>query len=312
MSEELLVQQEDIPTFQSLAPEVFDAREKEKESMLLGSSGKPSTKVEAVPTKAGMPFLRVGKPANAFRQLKKVVIAGAGFDYLAVCADVMRSKNFQSSKIGVAYRSRHKAGDAVDLDQSTNKIIVVSEPHGTQQYFRMWLRCEKQDGTLGINITLNDVRGYRVKGWYFDLTSAAERIGWQRIPAWKGWGVKGSSYNKMEFWHYQITEGLSFDEAMDFLYNDLSKVIPDSRKNPPERIIGLNDRGSAVRNIQEKLSKILDSKGIPYLPREEVDGVFGKITQTAVKRLQETYGLNDDGLVGPDTRQLIEVLSSKI
>jgi hypothetical protein len=275
----------------------------------LAIPAKPSTKVEQVPTKAPMPFLRTGKVANAFRQLKKIVNENAGFDFLSVCADVMRASDFKSSKSGVANRSRHKCGDAFDYDQSNKALIIVSEPHGTQQYFRTWLRCAKQDGTLGINVTLKDIRGVSVKGWYFDFTSAAERLGWQRIPAWKSWSLRGSGYNLMEFWHYQMTEGLSFDEAMNFLYSPMSKIIPDSRKPAPERILGLNDRGSAVRNLQEKLSKILDAEGKSYLSREEVDGVFGKITQLAVKRLQQTYGLDADGLVGPNTRELIERLS---
>jgi hypothetical protein len=275
---------------------------------LLGLTPKPSTKVEAVPTIAPMPYLR-SKPASAFRQLKKAVVDGAGFDFLSVCADVMRDKNFQSGKIGVANRSRHKCGDAFDFDQSRKELVVVSEPHGLQQFFRTWLRCIKQDGSLGVNTKLKDIRGSVVSGWYFDFTAAAERIGWQRIPAWQGWGLKGSNYNKMEFWHYQMTEGLSYDEAINFLYNPLTKVVSDARKPAPERILGLNDRGSAVQNIQKKLSTIKSRAGQPYLPREQVDGVFGKITQTAVKLLQADYGLDEDGEVGPDTRALLEKLS---
>jgi hypothetical protein len=299
-----LIDPEDIPAFED-APKILMG------SAPLALPKKPSTKVEQVPTIAAMPFLRTGKPANSFRQLKKAIIAKAGFDFLSVCADVMRTKNFNSGKIGVAYRSRHKCGDAFDVNQNTNKIVVVSEPHGTQQFFRLWLKCEKQDGSLGVKVPLKDIRGYRTNVYVLDFTSEAERLGWQRIPAWKGWSLKGSGYNKMEFWHYQNTEGLSWDEAMDFLYNDLSKILPDSRKPAPERIIGLNDRGSAVRNIQEKLSKIFDRDKQPYLPRHEIDGVFGKITQTAVKRLQEDYGLVDDGLVGPSTRELLERLTTK-
>lgn len=295
---ETITEQKNIPPFIDIDT---------PKTLMLGIT-KPSPKVEAISTKAPMPFLRSGKPANAFKQLKKVINEGAGFDFLVQCADVMRDKGFNSSKIGVAYRSRHKCGDAFDYDQSSKALIVVSEPHGLQQFFRTWLYCIKQDGTQGLSVTLKDIRGYTVKGWYFDFTAAAERLGWQRIPAWKGWSIKGSGYNKMEFWHYQITEGLSFDEAMDYLYNPLSKVIVDSRKNPPERILGLNDRGSAVRNIQDKLNRILDKNKQPFLPRNEVDGVFGKITQTAVKRLQEAYGLDADGLVGPNTRALIESL----
>lgn len=303
MQEEQIIAQEDLPAFDY---EVDATNEP------LGFSprgvGAPSSKVEKIPTVAPMPFLRVGKPANIFRQLKKIVVAGAGFDFLAICADVMRDKSFNSGKIGVAYRSRHKCGDAFDFDQSSKSLVVVSEPHGLQQFFRTWLKCSVQDGTLGVQTTLRDIRGYTVKGWYFDFTSAAERLGWQRIPAWQGWSVRGTNYTKMEFWHYQCTEGLSYDEAMDYLYNDLSKVINDSRKPPTERILGLNDRGSAVRNLQEKLSKILDKNKVPYLPRNQVDGVFGKVTQTAVKRLQEDYGIISDGLVGSNTREIIERL----
>jgi hypothetical protein len=200
-------------------------------------------------------------------------------------------------------------GDAFDYDQASRALCVVSEPHGLQQYFRTWLKCAKQDGTQGVQTTLKDIRKFTVKGWYFDFTGAAERYGWQRIPAWRGWSLSGSGYNKMEFWHYQNTEGLSFDEAMNFLYNDMAKVVKDSRKNDIDRILGLNDRGAAVRNLQEKLTKILDKSKNPYLPRNEVDGVFGKTTQTAVKRLQDDYGLDADGLVGPNTRELIERLT---
>lgn len=278
-------------------------------SAMLGGVAKPTSKVETLPVKASMPFLRVGKPASSFRQLRKIVIESTGVDFLAVCADMMRDKNYHSTKVGVADRSRHKCGDAFDYDQTNKNIVVVSEPHGVQQYFRTWLRCKQQDGTQGILVILKDIRGYNVKGFYFDFTAAAERMGWQRIPAWKGWSLKGSGYNKMEFWHYQNTEGLSWEEAMRFLYNDTVKTIADSRKAHADRTLGLNDRGSAVRNLQEKLSRVRSKSGHFYLPRNEVDGVFGKVTEGAVIQLQLDYGLEDDGLFGPNTRELLELLS---
>jgi len=261
---------------------------------------------------APMPFLRTGAPADGFRKLRKAVIDGAGFDFLARVADMMRDKNFNSGKIGVANRSRHKCGDAFDYDQTSNAIVVISEPQGLQQFFRTWLRCAKQDGSLGIKVTLKDIRGHTVSGFYFDFTACAERLQWRRIPAWKGWSLRGSGYNKMEFWHYQLTEGLSFDEAMTFLYSvGGGNSVKDVRKPNVLRVLGLNDRGSAVRNLQDKLSRIVDEHGQSYLPREEVDGVYGKVTQTAVKRLQERFKLDVDGLVGTSTRQLIETLTAK-
>lgn len=287
--------------------------ERESAPALRGGVPKaPSPHVVFTGVAAPMPFLRTGAPADGFRKLRKAVIEGAGFDFLAKVADMMRAKNFQSGKVGVANRSRHKCGDAFDYDQSSRSIVVVKEPQGLQTFFRTWLRTAKQDGSQGVQVTLKDVRGHTVKGWYFDFTACAERLQWRRIPAWTGWSLKGSGYNKMEFWHYQLTEGLSFDEAMGFLYGDhSSNSVRDVRKPNVYRVLGLNDRGSAVRNLQDKLSKILDETGTPYLPRQEVDGVYGKVTQMAVKRLQEHYKLDVDGLVGPNTRQLIETLVSR-
>jgi peptidoglycan hydrolase-like protein with peptidoglycan-binding domain len=56
-----------------------------------------------------------------------------------------------------------------------------------------------------------------------------------------------------------------------------------------EVIVKRGDRGLAVRSIQRKL-------GIT------ADGVFGPLTERAVKRFQSRHGLVPDGIVGPLTR----------
>jgi Transglycosylase-like domain/Putative peptidoglycan binding domain len=56
-----------------------------------------------------------------------------------------------------------------------------------------------------------------------------------------------------------------------------------------EVIVKRGDRGSAVVAIQREL-------GIP------ADGVFGPMTERAVKRFQSGHGLVPDGIVGPLTR----------
>lgn len=262
-------------------------------------------------TDSPMPYLRQGKPANAFRALRKTVQVEAGFDFLAKC-DLMRPLNYVSKNPGVKHRSRHKTGDSFDINRNDSRLVVVSEPHGTAQYFRLWLKCEKQDGSQGIPFPsqksgeLRDFRGNTHGGFFFDFTAAAERLGWQRIQAWSGWQ---DGYDLMEFWHYQCTEGLSFDEAMEFLYSGVgrSTTVNDIRKPAHYRILGLNDRGSAVRNLQDKLTKI-KKDGKPYLSRIEVDGVYGVPTQFAAKRLQEDHHLDGDGLAGPLTRNLIDAL----
>jgi hypothetical protein len=56
-----------------------------------------------------------------------------------------------------------------------------------------------------------------------------------------------------------------------------------------EVIVKRGDRGPAVRSIQQKL-------------RITADGVFGPLTERAVKRFQSRHNLVPDGIVGPLTR----------
>jgi peptidoglycan hydrolase-like protein with peptidoglycan-binding domain len=56
-----------------------------------------------------------------------------------------------------------------------------------------------------------------------------------------------------------------------------------------EVVVKRGDRGDAVRSIQREL-------GVP------ADGVFGPMTERAVKRFQRSHDLVPDGIVGPLTR----------
>ncbi|MCC6452058.1 MAG: peptidoglycan-binding protein [Acidobacteria bacterium] len=72
--------------------------------------------------------------------------------------------------------------------------------------------------------------------------------------------------------------------------------IRNGISEPAKKVLGLSDRGEAVREIQAKLA----SKNL--LPLNEADGVFGPITRRAVIKFQAANGLDPDGLVGPATR----------
>ncbi|MGI9036679.1 MAG: peptidoglycan-binding domain-containing protein [Pyrinomonadaceae bacterium] len=228
----------------------------------------------------------IAAAAEKFNQLRSVVIAGAGFDFLAKCGDMFRPANFTSTKDGVANRSWHKTGRTFDYDQTSNSLVIVSEPAGGKQFFRTFLICAKQDGTLGEKKTLRDIRSYNKTAFVFDFTAAAERIGFHRIPAWSGWE---SHYNRREFWHYQFDEGLTWDAAM--------LQLQGKSRPAAEKVLGLNDRSDDVRAAQSKLADL------NLLPHNQVDGVFGAFTKAAVIAFQKSKGLAADGLVGPETKK---------
>lgn len=237
-----------------------------------------------VDVKAPTPLMHF-EAADAFNRLRLQVAVEAGFDFLAKCGDIFRPSGFISQKDGVANRSWHKTGRAFDYDQESKNLLIVSEPRGGKQFFRTYLSCAKQDGTLGKKETLRDVRGFVRAAYFSDFTRMAESMLFQRIPAWNGWQ---SHYNRREFWHYQFNPAqLSWDEAM----------IQLKGKSRPaaERVFGLNDRSAEVTRLQQRLSEL------KFLPQTEVDGIYGAATRSAVERFQRQNGLQADGLAGPKT-----------
>ncbi|MDI1240389.1 MAG: peptidoglycan-binding domain-containing protein [bacterium] len=219
--------------------------------------------------------------AAAFEKLRTEVRDGSGIDFLAKLADALRPVNFVSDKDGVANRSWHKTGRAFDYDQTSKALVIVSEIRAGRQFFRTYLGCAKQDGSQGHRRTVADYRGGSVSGSLFDFTAEAESFGFKRIPAWKGWQ---KHYNRREFWHYQLDEGLSWAQAMKELEGGSGG-----------KVYGLNDRGSVVKQIQRRLYELM------LLPVEEVDGVFGAITANAIISFQRSVGVDADGVVGPRT-----------
>lgn len=73
-----------------------------------------------------------------------------------------------------------------------------------------------------------------------------------------------------------------------------SRGLTAADESAPTRTLRRGDRGDEVRELQEGLNR----QGAQL----EVDGVFGPRTQRAVRELQERSGLNEDGIVGAQTR----------
>jgi Putative peptidoglycan binding domain len=245
----------------------------------------------------GLPYLRTGKPADRFKALREKIIKVAGFDFLSIFGDMMRPRDFLTSEPGVSNNSRHKCGDAFDYNQGDPRLVVIRDPRDGITYFRTYLRCEKQDGTQGELMAPN---GGSPK-FYIDFTSIAEAFGWHRIRAQRGWQ---NIWKKREFWHYQCTEGYTFDQGMQLLYGNAAAVPPAA--DLPELAINARDEETVfhnprhVRQLQAQLYllKLLQ-------PLKEVDGVFGPKTQAGVSAFQQKNGMPATGIADTETRRAL-------
>ena len=75
-------------------------------------------------------------------------------------------------------------------------------------------------------------------------------------------------------------------------------TAPTRDYTPPRKTLKIGDSGDEVKVLQEALTK---QKGFTMT----VDGDFGPVTQTAVKAVQTKAGLIVDGIVGPQTWEVL-------
>ncbi|MBX7100808.1 MAG: peptidoglycan-binding protein [Myxococcaceae bacterium] len=68
------------------------------------------------------------------------------------------------------------------------------------------------------------------------------------------------------------------------------------RPNPAPAATPRLERGTTGPDVA-RLQKLLNQRGADLTP----DGLFGPLTDAAVRRFQSSHGLNDDGIVGPKT-----------
>ncbi|MBL7200442.1 MAG: PD40 domain-containing protein [Anaerolineae bacterium] len=196
---------------------------------------------------------------DSFRAMRQRIVAETGHDFLTHLSDAWRAVSFDSSRS--AYTSWHKAGRAIDTlmdylspDRRQRWLEVALEPGGGEIYWRLYLRCEAQDGSQGMPLRARpwdvtagaraNLRGGRRKpvpnGYYVDLTDLMAQYGWLPIAAhdhpdfhWH------NNFVALEYWHFQKTEGLAWYDAMLELFpRDLMEMhhsweVQKSKDMPP-------------------------------------------------------------------------------
>jgi TolB protein len=210
---------------------------------------------------------------EAFRAWRAAVYARSGHDYLGQLSDVFRPAKHYHHRLG--YLSWHKAGRAVDLlfawrdAGGKDALYIVREDLADQVYWRLFLKCAAQDGSMGEPLTqapwyfwwhpdpakepetcANGGRQLPIPAGYFvDVTALGERYGWSRIASYQledfHWQRDSTA---TEYWHYQHTDGLTWYQAMAQIY--------------PHELLGeLFSRSAAA--AREQTEEVMDGKGLP-------------------------------------------------
>jgi TolB protein len=210
---------------------------------------------------------------DAFRAWRAAVHDRSGHDFLGQLSDVFRPARYYGHRLG--YLSWHKAGRAVDLlfdwqdEKGQNALYIVREDIAGQIYWRLFLKCAAQDGSMGEPLTqapwyfwwhpdpakepetfANGGRRLPIPAGYFvDVTALAQRYGWSRIASYQledfHW-LRDSTAT--EYWHYQHSDGLTWYQAMAQIYS-------------PDLLDELFSRPVAA--AREQTEEVMDGKGLP-------------------------------------------------
>ena len=99
-------------------------------------------------------------------------------------------------------------------------------------------------------------------------------------------------------------QGQNSTQILRNYYGDI-EIVPDApirgnQSSYPGTPLRVGSRGPYVTVIQTELNRI--SRNYPAIPRiPEIDGIFGPRTEAAVRKFQEVFGLQVDGVVGKAT-----------
>ena len=171
---------------------------------------------------------------EAFVALRKRVTEEAGWDALAslesafVPLTTSLDPGFETDWL---YTGRAFAINS--LMTNAGWMVAVREDIGAQTYWRLYLRTQLQDGSLGeplhetpwdLSARYNlDPKVYEQggkysavpPGYWMDVTSLARQYGWERLPALPNWRT---FYRGARFTEFAMTGGLDFYSAMLQLY----------------------------------------------------------------------------------------------
>lgn len=171
---------------------------------------------------------------EAFTALRQRVIQEAGWDALASLENAFVPL---TSKLDPGYGEdwlfTGRAFAINSLMTNAGWMVAVREDFGAQTYWRLYIRAQQQDGSMGeplhnppwdLSARYNlDPKVYEQggifsnipAGYWVDVTSLALQYGWERVPALPNWRTY---YRGARFTEFALTGGLNWYAAMLELY----------------------------------------------------------------------------------------------
>ena len=181
------------------------------------------------------PFPKLHDLADeAFNALRQRVTREAGWDALAslenafVPLTIALDPGFKEDWL---YTGRAFAINS--LMTNAGWMVAVREDFGSQTYWRLYLRAQAQDGSLGMPLhdlpwdlsarSNLDPKVYEQggqysdipSGYWVDVTALAAQYGWERVPALPNWRT---FYRGARFSEFALTDKLDWYSAMLQLY----------------------------------------------------------------------------------------------
>lgn len=185
---------------------------------------------------------------EAFAALRRRVVDEAGWDALASLENAfVPITTLLDPGYGEDWLYTGRAFAINSLMTNAGWMVVVREDIGAQTYWRLYIRAQQQDGSLGeplrnqpwdLSARYNlDPKVYEQGGQYsdvpggywVDVTSLAIQYGWERVPALPNWRTY---YRGARFTEFALTDGGTWYAAMLELYPPEVLVTP-TRLLPP-------------------------------------------------------------------------------
>jgi len=204
------------------------------------SEGPPFTLVTLEDIQVPGPYLN-DRVDDSFLALRQRVMDDIGWDFVGALNKMWEPLDAPPPP-GLDAQSWNKAGRAFDIIPELNAgftpmVEVVREQDGAKTWWRVYVRTQRQDGSLGEPLlcrpwnfqarysgnTSDYEDGGRLKetippGYYVDFTQLAADYGWERVPADSTWRT---NFPATLYWHFQKRQDLDWETAMLEIYTDL-------------------------------------------------------------------------------------------